>query len=119
MGTFGGGLNRLDRIRGEATRFRSVDGDPASNNGGWQWSAATGADAQPWFRVFNPVAQGERFDPEGAYVRRFVPELRGLAGASVHRPWDAPLAAPDYPAPIVEHAAARERALAAYRSATR
>jgi deoxyribodipyrimidine photo-lyase len=98
---------------------RLVDGDPASNNGGWQWSASTGSDAQPWFRIFNPVAQGERFDPDGAYVRRFVPELRGLAGASVHRPWDAPLAAPDYPAPIVDHATARERALAAYRSAAR
>jgi deoxyribodipyrimidine photo-lyase len=110
----------IDWRRGERWFMeRLVDGDPASNNGGWQWSASTGTDAQPYFRIFNPVAQGERFDPDGAYVRRFVPELRGLAGAAVHRPWDAPLAAPDYPAPIVEHAAARERALSAYRSARR
>lgn len=104
----------------EGERFflsRLVDGDPASNNGGWQWSASTGTDAQPWFRIFNPVTQGERFDPDGAYVRRYVPELRGLAGGAAHRPWEAPLAAPEYPPPIVDHAAARERTLAAYREA--
>jgi deoxyribodipyrimidine photo-lyase len=94
-----------------------VDGDPASNNGGWQWAASTGTDAQPFFRIFNPVLQGERFDPEGDYVRRFVPELRGLAGAAVHRPWDAPLAAPDYPRPIVDHAERRDLALRRYEAA--
>jgi deoxyribodipyrimidine photo-lyase len=96
---------------------RLIDGDPASNNGGWQWAASTGTDAQPYFRIFNPVTQGERFDPDGDYVRRFVPELRGLAGARAHRPWESPLEAPDYPPPIVDHAMARERALARYRAA--
>ncbi len=94
-----------------------VDGDPASNNGGWQWAASTGTDAQPYFRIFNPVTQGERFDPAGDYVRRFVPELRGLAGARAHRPWTSPLEAPAYPPPIVDHALARERALSSYREA--
>jgi deoxyribodipyrimidine photo-lyase len=94
-----------------------VDGDPANNDGGWQWAASTGTDAQPYFRIFNPVTQGERFDPDGDYVRRWVPELRGLAGARAHRPWESPLEAPGYPARIVEHASARLRALARYRSA--
>jgi deoxyribodipyrimidine photo-lyase len=94
-----------------------VDGDPASNNGGWQWAASTGTDAQPFFRIFNPVLQGERFDPQGDYVRRFVPELRGLAGSAVHRPWEAPLAAPDYPPPLVDHAVRRELALRRYEAA--
>jgi deoxyribodipyrimidine photo-lyase len=110
----------VDWRRGE--RFfmqRLVDGDPASNDGGWQWAASTGTDAQPWFRVFNPVSQGERFDPDGEYVRRWVPELCALAGASVHRPWDAPLAAPDYPPRIVDHAERRELAVARYRDAFR
>jgi deoxyribodipyrimidine photo-lyase len=96
---------------------RLVDGDPASNNGGWQWAASTGTDAQPYFRIFNPVAQGERFDPDGAYVRRWVPELRRLAGSSAHRPWQSPERASDYPPPIVDHAFARERALSRYREA--
>jgi deoxyribodipyrimidine photo-lyase len=109
---------------GEAEFMRHlVDGDVASNNGGWQWTASTGTDPQPYFRVFNPILQGRRFDPEGDYVRRWVPELRGIAGAAVHEPWlldGAALAAAglrigtDYPAPIVEHAAARARALEAY-----
>ncbi len=84
----------IDWRRGE--RFflqRLVDGDPASNNGGWQWAASTGTDAQPYFRIFNPVTQGERFDPDGAYVRRFVPELRDVEPRFVQRPWDAPVAA--------------------------
>ena len=92
-----------------------VDGDPASNNGGWQWSAGTGTDAQPFFRILNPTAQGERFDPDGAYVRRFVPELRGLSGRAAHRPWDAPLATSGYPAPIVDHAERRLLALERFR----
>ena len=70
-----------------------VDGDPASNNGGWQWSASTGTDAQPYFRIFSPVAQGERFDPDGAYVRRFVPELRDVPADCIHQPWRMPDAA--------------------------
>ena len=89
-----------------------VDGDPASNNGGWQWSASTGTDAQPWFRVFDPTLQGRRHDPDGDYVRRWVDELRGIDGAAVHTP---PTGA--YLAPIVDHADARAAALAAYRGA--
>jgi deoxyribodipyrimidine photo-lyase len=98
---------------------RLVDGDPASNNGGWQWSAGTGTDAQPFFRIFNPTAQGERFDPDGDYVRRWVPELRGLAGRAAHRPWDAARALPGYPAPIVDHAARRALALERFRAIRR
>jgi deoxyribodipyrimidine photo-lyase len=96
---------------------RLVDGDPASNNGGWQWSASTGSDAAPYFRIFHPVAQGERFDPDGAYVRRWVPELARLPGARAHRPWQAPELARAYPAPIVDHAERREQALERYRAA--
>lgn len=88
-----------------------VDGDLASNNGGWQWAASTGTDAQPWFRIFNPVAQGERFDPRGDYVRRFVPELREVPDRWVHRPWEAPSPPRDYPRPILDHAERRVRAL--------
>ena len=88
-----------------------VDGDPASNNGGWQWAASTGTDAQPWFRIFSPTRQGRRHDPDGAYVRRWVPELAGIRGADVHEP---PAGA--YPPPIVAHDEARDRALAAYRA---
>lgn len=94
-----------------------VDGDPASNNGGWQWAASTGSDAVPYFRIFNPTAQGERFDPDGDYVRRYVPELAGLPGRSAHRPWDSPLAAAGYAPPIVDHAERRQIALARYREA--
>ena len=96
---------------------RLVDGDPASNNGGWQWAASTGTDAQPWFRIFNPTTQGERFDPEGKYVRRWVPEIEGLGGKAVHRPWDTPTEARDYPSPIVDHRRERAVALARYRAA--
>jgi deoxyribodipyrimidine photo-lyase len=96
---------------------RLVDGDPASNDGGWQWCAGTGTDAAPYFRIFNPVSQGERFDPEGVYVRRFVPELRGVPDRLVHRPWEAPRPPAGYPAPIVDHAERREEALERYRSA--
>ena len=77
-----------------------ADGDLASNQHGWQWAAGTGTDAAPFFRVFNPVAQGERFDPDGDYVRRFVPELRDVPGAAVHRPWELPGGPPErLPAP--------------------
>lgn len=101
-----------------------IDGDPAVNNGNWQWAAGTGTDAAPYFRIFNPTAQGERFDPAGAYVRRWVPELAGVPDRLIHRPWDMPpdlqcaagcILGRDYPLPIVDHAWARERVLAAYR----
>ena len=100
-----------------------VDGDLASNNGGWQWAASTGTDAQPYFRIFNPVLQGRRYDPEGAYVRRWVPELARVPVPWIHNPWDAPpleLAAAgvvlgeSYPAPLVDHATQRDRAIAMY-----
>ena len=107
----------IDWRSGEAFFMaKLVDGDPANNNGGWQWSASTGSDAQPWFRIMNPVAQGERFDPEGAYVRRWLPELRRLPGVCAHRPWESPERAPDYPPRIVDHAWARERALTRFRA---
>jgi deoxyribodipyrimidine photo-lyase len=89
-----------------------ADGDLASNQHGWQWAAGTGTDAAPFFRVFNPVSQGERFDPHGDYVRRFVPELRDVRGAAVHRPWELPGGPPGgYPSPIVDHAEERREAL--------
>ena len=89
-----------------------VDGDIASNNHGWQWVAGTGTDASPYFRVFNPVTQGLRFDPDGDYVRRWVPELAHVPGAAVHEPWDvADGYAHGYPERIVDHAAERLEAL--------
>ena len=111
----------VDYRRGEAHYMRWLtDGDWANNNGGWQWSAGCGADAQPYFRVFNPVTQGERFDPSGLYVRRWVPELARLPAAFIHAPWTAPadvlraagiVLGRDYPYPIVDHRHARERFL--------
>jgi deoxyribodipyrimidine photo-lyase len=92
-----------------------VDGDWANNNLGWQWSAGCGVDAQPWFRVFNPVVQGERFDPEGAYVKRWIPELADLDARWIHRPWEAPARpgrAKNYPPPILDLRVARARFLA-------
>jgi deoxyribodipyrimidine photo-lyase len=92
-----------------------ADGDLASNQHGWQWVAGTGTDAAPFFRVFNPVVQGEKFDPNGDYVRRFVPELRDVAGGAVHRPWELAGGPPNgYPHPIVDHGEERRAALAAY-----
>ncbi len=91
------------------------DGDLASNTHGWQWVAGTGTDAAPYFRVFNPVLQGERFDPAGEYVRRWVPELRHLAGADAHQPWRHPAGrAAGYPGRIVDHAAERTETLRRY-----
>jgi len=101
-----------------------LDGDPASNNGGWQWTAGTGTDAAPYFRVFNPVLQGKKFDPHGAYVRHWVAELSRVPDAFIHTPWQMPdnlqvqagcVIGKDYPAPIVDHAMARQRALEVYR----
>jgi deoxyribodipyrimidine photo-lyase len=92
-----------------------IDGDPAANNGGWQWSAGTGTDAQPYFRIFNPVAQSQKFDPDGAYIRRWVPELRAVSdNRAIHQPWTLDSPPRDYPPPIVEHAFARQRALTAF-----
>ncbi|MBN1921872.1 MAG: deoxyribodipyrimidine photo-lyase [Anaerolineae bacterium] len=103
-----------------------LDGDPASNNGGWQWAAGTGTDAAPYFRIFNPVLQGEKFDPDGATIRRWVPELQRAPAADIHRPWTMSeelqreigcMIGRDYPTPIVDHSMARERTLAAYKAA--
>ena len=98
-----------------------VDADPANNATGWQWVAGSGADAAPFFRVFNPVLQGEKFDPGGDYVRRWIPELASLPADTIHRPWTAaqPLPPEIYPARIVDHAAARDRALDAFRGLKR
>jgi deoxyribodipyrimidine photo-lyase len=111
----------VDYRLGEAHYMRLLtDGDEANNNAGWQWSAGSGCDAQPYFRIFNPVTQGERFDPDGAYVRRWVPELERLPARHIHQPWRAPASVleqaglrlgVDYPQPIVEHVAARQRFL--------
>lgn len=95
-----------------------IDADLASNNHGWQWVAGTGTDASPYFRVFNPVIQGKKFDPNGDFVRRWVPELAHIEGAAVHEPWLLPAeAVPDYPRPIVDHAAERVEALARHERA--
>jgi deoxyribodipyrimidine photo-lyase len=92
-----------------------VDGDLASNQHGWQWTAGSGTDPAPYFRVFNPVLQGEKFDPDGDYVRRFVPELREVPGRAVHQPWTLPGGVPSgYPEPVVDHKAERLEALARY-----
>ena len=108
----------IDWRAGEAHFMRHlVDGDVASNNGGWQWCASTGTDPQPYFRIFNPVSQGRRFDPDGAYVRRWVPELADVATAAIHEPRLG--SDTDYPPPIVDHAEARVRALEAYEAARR
>jgi deoxyribodipyrimidine photo-lyase len=102
-----------------------VDADAASNAANWQWVAGSGADASPFFRIFNPILQGEKFDPDGTYVRRFVPELERLEAAWIHKPFAAPTMALEragvdlgrtYPKPIVDHGRARERALAAFKS---
>ncbi|MBA1157504.1 cryptochrome/photolyase family protein [Microvirga mediterraneensis] len=102
-----------------------VDADPANNAFSWQWVAGSGPDSAPFHRIFNPVTQGEKFDPAGDYIRAFVPELASLPSAFIHRPWDAPPAVlraagirlgETYPDPVVPHGPARERALQAFRS---
>jgi len=105
----------IDWRIGEAWFWDTLcDADPANNAASWQWVAGCGADAAPYFRVFNPVLQGEKFDANGAYVRRWAPELSDLPDRFVQKPWDAPTPPRDYPAPIVDHARARARALAAF-----
>ena len=97
-----------------------VDGDIASNNHGWQWVAGTGTDASPYFRVFNPVTQGRKFDPDGDYVRRWVPELAHVAGRRAHEPWTvADGHEHGYPEPVVDHAEERAEALRRYEEARR
>ncbi len=92
-----------------------LDADLANNTLGWQWVAGSGADAAPWFRIFNPVLQAERFDPEGGYVRRWLPELQSLQGRKIHQPWRSDRPPADYPPPMVDLKATRERALLRYR----
>ncbi|MFG0605250.1 deoxyribodipyrimidine photo-lyase [Vibrio mimicus] len=95
-----------------------IDGDYAANNGGWQWCASTGCDGQPYFRIFNPVSQGEKFDPNGDFIRRWVPELRGLSSAYIHQPWTYPAVnSVLYPAPLVDHKQEREVTLRLYKTA--
>jgi deoxyribodipyrimidine photo-lyase len=114
----------IDWRRGEAWFAEQLnDFDLAANNGGWQWAASSGCDAQPWFRIFNPVSQSEKFDPQGRFIRRYVPEIAALSDHHIHAPW---LARPmdlqacglvlgrDYPHPIVRHDEARERTLRRY-----
>jgi len=100
------------------------DADPANNAASWQWVAGSGADAAPYFRIFNPFGQGEKFDPNGDYVRKWAPELKRLPNKFIHRPWEAPepvlkeanvRLGETYPRPIVDHKQAREAALSAYK----
>ncbi len=115
----------IDWRAGEKWFMRQlIDGDPAANNGGWQWTAGVGTDAAPYFRIFNPVSQGRRCDPQGDFVRRWLPELTRVPLAYLHEPWLMPedvqrasncIIGRDYPAPLVDHREAKERTLAAYR----
>jgi deoxyribodipyrimidine photo-lyase len=100
-----------------------LDYDLSANNGGWQWASSSGCDAQPYFRIFNPISQSKKFDPDGKFIRRYLPELAGLPTAALHAPW---LASPlelqaagvtlgkDYPHPVVAHDEARAKTLARY-----
>lgn len=116
----------IDWREGEAWFWDTlVDADPANNAASWQWVAGSGADAAPYYRIFNPVLQGVKFDPEGAYVRRWAPELAKLDDAFIHQPWEAPAEAlaragivlgKTYPRPIVELGFGRQRALDALAS---
>lgn len=95
---------------------RLLDGDFASNNGGWQWSASTGCDASPWFRVFNPIKQSEKFDPDGTFIRRFVPELAELDRRSIHNPSSSQRQVCGYPEPVIDYREARERVLGRFKA---
>ena len=114
----------IDWRRGE--RYFALhlnDYDLAANNGGWQWAASTGCDAQPYFRIFNPVSQSQKFDPQGSFIRRYLPQLARFSDEEIHAPWLASTARQqeascvigrDYPAPIVDHGEARRRTLARF-----
>ncbi|MGI4859384.1 MAG: cryptochrome/photolyase family protein, partial [Janthinobacterium lividum] len=114
----------IDWRRGEAYFARRLnDFDLSANNGNWQWAASSGCDAQPWFRIFNPLTQSEKFDAGGTFIRRYVPELAALDNRTIHAPWLASaevlaragiVLGRDYPRPVVDHALARERTLARY-----
>ena len=116
----------IDWREGEAWFWDTLaDADPANNAASWQWVAGSGADAAPYFRIFNPITQGEKFDPKGLYVRKYVPEIAELPDAYLNRPWEAPtpvlaragiVLGQSYPEPIVRHERARERALAAFQT---
>lgn len=105
-----------------------IDFDLSANNGGWQWAASTGCDAQPWFRIFNPITQSEKFDAQGKFIRRYVPELMACDDNEIHAPWLMPplrqqalniSIGKDYPLPVIDHAVQREKALALYKNASR
>ena len=119
----------VDWRRGEAFfADRLIDFDLAANNGGWQWVASTGCDAHPWFRIFNPVMQSEKFDADGKFIRRYVPELAPCDNREIHAPWKMTpkrqaqtgvVIGRTYPAPIVDHAVMRAKALELYKAASK
>ena len=95
-----------------------IDGDFASNNGGWQWCASTGCDGQPYFRIFNPISQGEKFDANGEFIRTWIPELNSVPNKFIHKPWLwNEFENVDYPKPIVDHKIQRDITLALYKDA--
>jgi deoxyribodipyrimidine photo-lyase len=114
----------IDWRRGEAYFARQLnDFDLSANNGGWQWASSSGCDAQPYFRIFNPVTQSEKFDPEGQFIKRYLPQLATLDRKHIHAPWLAPemtlsmasiVLGKDYPRPLVAHDEARKKTLARY-----
>ncbi|OED41531.1 hypothetical protein ACH42_13585 [Endozoicomonas sp. (ex Bugula neritina AB1)] len=106
----------LDWRLGEAFFMEHlIDGDLSANNGGWQWSASTGTDAVPYFRMFNPVSQSQRFDPEGTFIRQWLPQLKELDNKSIHEPWTSKKAVENYPTPLVDHAASRARVMTSFK----
>lgn len=109
----------IDWREGERWFMRHlIDGDLAANNGGWQWSASTGTDSVPYFRLFNPISQSQRFDPDGQFLRRWLPELQGLGKREIHNPsaQRSLFGKADYPAPIIDLGESRARALDAFRN---
>lgn len=113
----------IDWRRGERYFMEHlIDGDFASNHGGWGFGSSTGVDPQPYFRIFNPLRQSERFDPDGDYIRHWVPELRSIQGKAIHAPYErgagATASKNKYPQPIVEHGSSRDKALRRYKDAS-